>query len=271
MYNKAALPMSENDLLKLYNTFCKIWEFEADGKVDALVRKNMIKGVSHLDSLLIDNMNKKGIIKNLGEENYYGFILEAETFDTHLYLADVDNDKKVVVSVAKPIFTSSKWINIVIADKKYFCLDVGADHLGTVINYFASLFAACFSCQTEPLSRGLKYLYREILANIFVGSVTNTSVEDIRKYSNDGGYFTDEFDKIALNYNKEILSTMQKGRPYIPVSESSYSSEYATNRGKLNDTLIIMSLLEYKQLRTKKEEGDSEDYGDETSESSDSV
>ena len=265
MEHECALPMSERDLLTVYNHFCKVWEFEADGKIDALIRKNMIKDLPKADELLIGNMNKDGVIKNLGEENYYGFKIETENhFETHLYLADMDSERKIAVSVIKPIFTSSNWVNVVIVDRKYFCLDVEVQHTGTLVNFFGSVFAACYNCQSAAPSRGLKYLYREVLANLFLASVLGKSAKDMRKFSDPVGMFTDETNKLLLEYNEDILSTMQKGKPYIPTTDT--TSKY----GKLNDLLIVMSLLEFQQLNSKKDDDD-EDYGEETDEGSDSV
>jgi hypothetical protein len=86
----------------------------------------------------------------------------------------------------------------------------------------------------------------------------------MRKFSDPVGMFTDETNELLIDYNQEILSTMQKGKPYIPTTDTT------SKCGKLNDLLIVMSLLEFQQLNSKRD-NDDEDYGDETNESSDSV
>lgn len=263
----SALPISETELLKAYNIFCKIWEFESDGKVDAYIRTLTIKDLPDIDSMLIENMNDRPRkIENLGEKDYLGFKIETDSFETHLYLADISS--KCASSVARPIFTSSKWVNVVVADRKLFNIDVEEDHLPELIDFFGILFARCFTCTSTTLSRGIKIFYREVLANIFLASVCSMDADTIRKLSDPKDYFSKEFNDRVLKYNKEILSVMQKGVPIIPTQnpEAGYTLG-ATKQGKLNDLVIILSLLDYKQFNSRNLKkiniSNEEDYGDE--------
>lgn len=267
----ASIPMSETELINIYNVFCKIWEFEVDGKIDAYIRTLLIKDIPEADAILIENGTKNVTIKNLGESDYCGFKFgDKNHFETHLYLADFNRNskQKMFVSVIRPIFASSKWINIVVADRRMFAMEVDPKQLGAVLNFYGSLFGACLNYNSKTISRGAKYLYREILANIFVGSVNSINAKDMRKHSDPEGYFSEEFHKKVIEYNSEIMGTMIKGKPYIPQDETNPNA----NKGKLNDLLTILSLLEYQQLNIKKAENvESEDYGEESDESSDSV